>query len=167
MKKALIVEKYHELHFDDFPILFFGKNEENCYLLGSFIHEDDEIENTLKFFHVLVGNVVFLDFLHKKISYLELLKKAQNIFYVHKDYRGNVQNIAEVKYDEIPVDILPLDWAFCPEIEKSLLLLIEKEIKPIFLQKSNKIFANSSVYKNTQKNTFHLKNQHKNVRYAY
>ena len=83
MKTIEIVSEYKVLHFDEYPILFIGKNATKHNVVGSFLYENDG-NNTLTFFHSIVDNDVLHDFFQQKISYLELLKKAQSIYEVEK-----------------------------------------------------------------------------------
>ncbi len=107
------------LHFDEFPILFIGKNDTSQVVIGSFICENDD-GNTLKYFHSIVNANLATKFLKRKISYLDVLKAASFISIVSKDYNDNILNIEEKNYSEIDKSCLPLPFSFCPEIENKI-----------------------------------------------
>lgn len=50
MKSIDIINDYQVLHFDEYPILFVGKNATNNNVIGSFLYEN-EVNNALIFFH--------------------------------------------------------------------------------------------------------------------
>ena len=119
MNKIAIKEGFKILHFDEFPILFIGKNDMQQVIIGSFICENDD-DNTLKYFHSRVNNSLATKFLRRKISYIDLLKAASVICIVTKDYNDNILNIEEKNYSEIDKSYLPLPFSFCPEIENQM-----------------------------------------------
>ena len=119
MNNIAIKEHFTMLHFDEFPILFIGKNDTSQVVIGSFICENDD-KNTLKYFHSIVNTTLATKFLKRKMSYLDVLKAASFISIVTKDYNDNILNIEEKKYSEINKSYLPLSFSFCPEIENQM-----------------------------------------------
>jgi hypothetical protein len=119
MKNINIVSAYQELHFDDYPILFIGKNAVNAAVIGSFLYENDK-NNTLMFFHALVQKPLLLDFIQRKISYLDVLKQAEAIYKVEKNYSYQIIHAEKVQFERINKAILPLPSAYCPIIGASI-----------------------------------------------
>ena len=111
MNKIAIKEGFKILHFDEFPILFIGKNDMQQVIIGSFICENDD-DNTLKYFHSRVNNSLATKFLRRKISYIDLLKAASVICIVTKDYYDNILHIEEKNYSDIDTSYLPLPFSF-------------------------------------------------------
>lgn len=119
-----IVSDYTILHFDEYPILFVGKNQMEQLLVGSFIFEEN---NDLHFFYSTVDNQLLSFFLSQKISYLELLQKANEIFFVTTDFNENIKISKKVVFNKIDKSWLPLENSFCPSVDdaKKMLLKIE------------------------------------------
>jgi hypothetical protein len=116
MKSINIFSDYKVLHFDEYPILFVGKNETHHNIIGSFLYENED-NNTLMFFHSIVSNALLLDFFQQKISYHELLKKAESIYKVEKNYNTQIIRSEKVKFTQIDKSILPLPSAYCPVVD--------------------------------------------------
>lgn len=122
-----IVSDYTILHFDEYPILFVGANQMEQMLVGSFVFEEN---NELHFFYSIVDNQLFSSFLSQKISYLELLQKANEIFFVTTDFNENIKISKKVVFNKIDKSWLPLENSFCPSFDdtKKILLKIENAI---------------------------------------
>ncbi len=101
------------IHFDDFPILFFGKNLFKNWIIGSFICENEE-DNTLQYFHSIVKSELLKLFLQQQITYFDLLQKVEKIYFVNKNYSDRIINAISVEYQSIDKSILPLKNLFCP-----------------------------------------------------
>jgi len=110
-----IAKDYRVLHHDEFPILFSGLNEAGERIVGSFIEETDEGE--MFYFYSLVNEVDFIRFVRREISYLGLLKNAQQIYILSKNLKGRVKKVRATTFQTIPSDSLPLPSAFCPTVE--------------------------------------------------
>ena len=124
MNKIEIKDNYTILHFDEYPILFIGKNYKSEIVIGSFIFEDDD-ENTMKFFHSIVSYNLAIEFLKRKVPYLEVLKASTCICVVTKDYNYKILNVEEKSFFDIDKTFLPLSTAICPEIENKIILKFE------------------------------------------
>ena len=72
MKKIIIKSYYKTLHFDEFPILFIGKNHQSDVVVGSFLFENDN-EDIFQYFYSIITLSTAHLFLTQKISYLEML----------------------------------------------------------------------------------------------
>ena len=122
-----IVSDYTILHFDEYPILFVGKNQMEQMLVGSFVFEEN---NELHFFYSTVDNQLLSSFLSQKISYLELLQKANEIFFVTTDFNENIKISKKVVFNKINKSWLPLENSFCPSVDdaKKMLFKIENVI---------------------------------------
>lgn len=124
MNKIEIKTNYTLLHFDEYPILFIGKNAHVGIVIGSFLFETDD--DNFTYFHSVITQDVASKFLNRSISYLEVLKNANAIFIVKKDINDKILSKKEVKFDKIDKAILPLPSAFCPDIDKKMVLPFEE-----------------------------------------
>lgn len=61
-----------------------------------------------------MSNTLLLDFFQQKISYLELLKKAEAIYKVEKNYNYQILHSEKLRFTQIDISILPLPSAYCP-----------------------------------------------------
>ena len=59
-----------------------------------------------------------------------MLEEADKIFIVTKDYNDKVVNFLEQNFNEIDPDLLPLETAFCPDIDKEVVNNFEKNYLP-------------------------------------
>ena len=109
-----LIKSYRILHFDEYPIVFFGKNHYGTDIIGSFIFDDDE-NDVLQFFICQISPVVLSDFLKKKISYKMVMSNATKIDIVTTDYSYNIEDVKAIKYINIESDILPSEESFCPK----------------------------------------------------
>lgn len=132
MNNIKIKDNYTVLHFDEFPILFIGKNDESEVIIGSFIHEN-EANNTLKYFHSLASTYVATKFLKRQISYLDVLKTVTTICIVTKDYNDKILYIEEKKIADIDTSYLPLPFAMCPEVSDTVVSKFSKSADMLVL----------------------------------
>jgi hypothetical protein len=108
-----IVDNYKVLHFDEEPILFMGTNEYGNKIIGSFV-EDDEKAQLVRYFHIILKDRQYNDFLHQKISYQELFRTNDEIFVIDKDYSGATSKKYVLNFGNIPKRYLPSEDSFCP-----------------------------------------------------
>lgn len=110
----LIVSNYRVLLCDEgLPILFTGTNRYGTYIIGSSV--DENYENGVeRYFHILVEKTDYLLFSTRKVSYLELLRRAKPIFTVDKLINRDANIISQINFDEIPDDYRPSEQALYP-----------------------------------------------------
>ena len=125
MNKIEIKDSYTILHFDEYPILFIGKNNASEVIIGSFINEN-ETSDTLIYFHSIVSTYVATKFLKRKITYLDVLKTASTISVVTKDYNDKILHIEEKVFTTIDPSFLPLPFAMCPEVDYDIVAKFSK-----------------------------------------
>ncbi len=112
-EKAQIQSDYTVLHFDEFPILFSGKNRFGERIIGSLVCEQQE-EGALEYFHSFVAAEDFDAFIHQKLTYLDLMKKALRIFHLKTSYQGEILVCKQLAFNKIPSGYLPSKRSFCP-----------------------------------------------------
>lgn len=107
-----IINKYEVLLYDDEPILFTGRNNLNNIILGSSVDEDysSKIE---QFFYTIISEDIFLKFINKELSYLDILK-TNNIFLIVKSFDGVLFDVYPLNIEDIPKNYLPLEDSFYP-----------------------------------------------------
>jgi hypothetical protein len=130
MNTIEIKKDYEILHFDEYPILFIGKNDNSEIVIGSLLFEEDDT-NTVKYFHCIVEIDLALEFLNRKLPYIEILKKA-SLFIVTKDYNDKILQIDATSFHQLDESMLPLPSAYCPIIENKIIRRFgtsRKEIK--------------------------------------
>jgi len=108
-----IKSSYKTLHFDEVPVLFSGVNTYGNKIIGSHLEDDDD-EKRSWFIHTIVTNQDFYSFLHRKKSYLDLLKDSNSIFLIEKTYSNNLVGGYSISFDHIPDDYRPLPNSYCP-----------------------------------------------------
>lgn len=118
-----IKNDYSILHYDEYPILFCGKNQFNVNIIASLAdideEDEDEDEEIFTYFYSQVSSQVLYQFLNQKITYLALLKEVERICVVDKDWQGGILNAGISTFDDIPTEYLPLEDAYCPPVKKS------------------------------------------------
>ena len=119
-----IKHNYTILHYDEFPILFIGKNYKSDVIIGSFLFEEND-SNTLKYFHSIVNPDLAIQFLNREIPYLDVLKNAVSIYIVSKDFNDNILNKQKKNFNSIDKTILPLPSALCPKTDEQTILTFE------------------------------------------
>lgn len=110
----VITDNYTVLHFDEYPILFTGINKFGNKIIGSFCDEDDE-NDTLIYFTIIISDDDFSDFYRKKISYRQLILNSSEIFILEKNYNNKILKSYFVPLSEIPVDYIPLESSYIPD----------------------------------------------------
>jgi hypothetical protein len=106
------------LNDGDNDILYTGTNKYNSRILGSIVYEDDEA-GLLRYFHTIITEETFFDFLNRRISLREILKNCKSIFIIDKKYNNEIVEQNLVPLNEIPEDYLPLTNSLCPEFLKN------------------------------------------------
>ncbi len=106
------------LHDGDNDVLYTGTNKYSTRILGSIVFEDDEV-GFIRYFHTIVTDELFYDFLNRKISLREIFESCKSIFIVDKKYNNEVIEHNLVPINEIPEDFLPLKNSLCPEFLKN------------------------------------------------
>jgi hypothetical protein len=109
---ALIDRDYEDLLLYDFPVLFTGMNRLNGRVVGSLVENVKSFESYL---HSIVDENLFVGFLRREISYLELLERAYLLFLLH--WTGEeTPTVYPLNYSDIPEAYKPDAAALCPEI---------------------------------------------------
>ena len=106
------------LHDGDNDVLYTGTNKYSTRILGSIVFEDDD-QGFIRYFHTIVTDEMFFDFLNKKISLRDIIEKCKSVFIVDKDYNNQIIDHNLVPLNEIPEDFLPLSNSFSPEFLKN------------------------------------------------
>jgi hypothetical protein len=84
---ALIDRGYEDLLLYDFPVLFTGMNRLNERVVGSLVENVKSFESYL---HSIVDEKLFIGFLRREISYLELL----DAFFAPLERGGNANGLS-------------------------------------------------------------------------
>jgi len=109
---ALIDRDYEDLLFYDFPVLFTGINRLNERVVGSLVEDVKRFESYL---HSIIDEKLYIGFLRREISYLELLERAYLLFLLH--WTGEkTPTVYPLNYTDIPEAYKPDAAALCPEI---------------------------------------------------
>ena len=126
-----IVKKYTVLHFDEWDILFAGKNHSDEWVIGSLAYDDEE-ENVLQHYYLVISDAHFNDYLELKISYRGLYPLAKSIYKTIRDINENIISEVKVLYESLEDDEMPRWNSFCPETDEQqeLLKLLQKP-KPL------------------------------------
>jgi hypothetical protein len=127
-----IVNNYTVLHFDEWDILFAGKNAYDEWIVGSLAYDDEE-NNVLHHYYLVVSEKSATCFLRRDISYKTLFHEAITIFKTLRDINENlIEEPLELAFEDIHEDSLPSERGFCPETneQQELLKLLQKP-KPI------------------------------------
>jgi hypothetical protein len=133
MNSIEIKSGYSLLHFDEYPVLFMGFNNNHEVVIGSFLYENDH--DTVSYLYSIIPNSLASRFVHKNISYLELLKETETIFIVEKNYNDLITNVQQTNVSEIDPDILPLPTAYCPVVDRSVEERFEDRLGNLKLRK--------------------------------
>jgi hypothetical protein len=127
-----IVSNYTVLHFDEWDILFTGKNAYDEWIVGSLAYDDDE-NNVLHHYYLIVSEKSLTRFLKTDISYRTLFQEATTIFKTLRDINENlIEEPLELTFEDISKKSLPSEKGYCPETDEQqeLLKLLQKP-KPI------------------------------------
>ena len=111
----VITHNFTELIGDDNPILYTGSNAYGNRILGSIIEEDDE-EFVLRYFHLIISDQDYNDFIVRKKTLLKLLQDKRVTYIIDRFYNGKIKDINLISFEEIPSDYLPLENSYCPEL---------------------------------------------------
>ncbi|WP_437538180.1 hypothetical protein WME79_19765 [Sorangium sp. So ce726] len=111
---ALISDEYEVLHFDEVPILFTGVNRYQSRIIGSSVEEDVDAR-VERFFHVIVPVDTYSLFMHRKISYRNIILNAGRVFVIDRAFDQSRCDVYLVGVDRIPDDYLPSEESYCPE----------------------------------------------------
>jgi hypothetical protein len=102
------------IHFDEFPILYYGTNIFNNKILGSHLDEDDERQR-IYCLQTLLTNKQFSDFKNQKKSYRTILEESNSIGLVEKTFNDKIFKVYNINFADIPQEYLPLENSFCPK----------------------------------------------------
>ena len=123
-----IVSNYTVLHFDEWDILFVGKNAYDEWIVGSLAYDDDD-NNVLHHYYLVVSEKSLIRFLKRDISYKKLFREAITIFKTLRDINENlIEQPIELAFEKINKNSLPSENGFCPETDEqeNLLKLISR-----------------------------------------
>ena len=110
-----IVSNYTVLHFDEWDILFAGKNAYDEWIVGSLAYDDEE-NNVLHHYYLVVSEKSLAQFLKIAINYRTLFQESITIFKTLRDINENlIEKPLELAFEEINEDSLPSESGFCPE----------------------------------------------------
>ncbi len=123
-----IVDNYHVLHFDEFPILYIGSNKFGNKVIGSHLDEFDDARSIFAL-HTIISNKEYHQFMNHKISYLEILKNSNSICLVDKDFSFNTRKAYLFDFNSIPQSYLPTNKSFCPISAKAYSLQFSISLK--------------------------------------
>jgi len=108
-----IISDFQSIIYEDGPILYFGKNVDNDYVLGLSIDEDDEAR--LKWYiHAPVSADTLYKFFSKKVSFLAILKSTKQLYVFQRSYDASDLHYYLLDYHKIPKQYLPLNDSYCP-----------------------------------------------------
>ncbi len=128
-EKIEIISDLAVLHYDEYPILFVGKNAAAQNVLGSFIYETDD---KLHFFYCIISDKVLQHFIYQKLSYLSILLTVNIIYLVEKDINEKILNIKRTSAEKINPDFLPLSSSFCPNLDEQTKNKILKTLRKTY-----------------------------------
>lgn len=118
----IIVDNRHVFYNDgENDILYTGTNELGNRILGSIVAQDDE-NDFLRYFHTLVSDIQFNNFIERKISLRGILKDNDSFFSVDMDYLYKEKDYNIVFFNDIPDEYLPLESSVCPQFITSPIL---------------------------------------------
>ena len=120
--KSLVAEKLIEIvtpskviNFYD-KVLFFGLNERDQVVLV-YCLENNEDEKICYFLEILTDAKGIKDFVSRKITYLDMLKNAEHIFYsIRSNYPMELTKIYAISLKDIPEKYRPSEDSFCPKL---------------------------------------------------
>lgn len=150
MSKFEIATSYTVLHFDEYPILFIGKNNVADLIIGSFLYED--ADNDLNFFSSIVHLDTLLFFIYGKVSYRDVLKNAVEIASVTKNFNGKILRTSVTEFENIDEELLPFPESFCPKLSEPNKLKIRDLIGNISVFNIDKRFKEFKELENILSN---------------
>ena len=113
----IITANYKELLYDEDPILFLGTNKYGNKIIGSLIEEDEQTYDKY-YFHLLVDNTTYFEYIERKKTYREIILNSEDLYVVKRDITNNIKEIYFHKKNDIPLDYLPYENTLCPVLEK-------------------------------------------------
>jgi len=137
MNKITILGEYiiFEAHV---VVLSIGKNNKGQYLLSSYLRNDMN-EGVFYYLHSFSDEEIYLDFIKGKISYLNVLKNAHEIFRVKKEYDYEIIDFQKISFEELTEKQKPKPNSFFPRTD--LVDLIEDLKKCIRLKQNSRYSA--------------------------
>jgi hypothetical protein len=126
------------LHFDEYPILFVGKNSAAQNVLGSFIYEKND---RLHFFYCIVNDRILQHFINQKLSYLSILLTVTSVYLVEKDINEQILVVKRTMVEKINSDFLPLSSSFCPDLESQVKNTILQSLRKYNMPESSMVMA--------------------------
>jgi len=115
----IIANNYTILHYDEFPMLFYGTNQYGNTIVGSLIGEDEE-NDIFRYLYMMAKPHDFVLFTKKEISYRELISKQTDVFLIDKTFEEEILRIYLLPLAEIPERFLPHQQVFCPDVSLSI-----------------------------------------------
>jgi hypothetical protein len=110
----IIVDNFRPFLMDESPVLFSGTNRFGNTILGSSVDED-YTKGIERYFHAIVEIEEYFCFLKRKVTYLDLLKRARPLFVIDKAVNDNRYTVYELSLDDIPAAFTPAEDTYCPE----------------------------------------------------
>jgi hypothetical protein len=142
-----IVNNYTVLHFDEWDILFAGKNAYDEWIVGSLAYDDEE-NNVLHHYYLVVSEKSLTRFLKREINYRTLFQEAITIFKTLRDINENLkEKPLELDFEEINKKSLPSEKGFCPSSDESDELLHVISRHKIIFSGNWQIFSQSDIIK--------------------
>lgn len=116
--KAIITkETYTILEYDGYDILYFGYNDENDLIIGSFSDIDRENDiYTERYINIIITENELRSYFNKEISYRELINQSKDVYVVDRDGNKIIQTYL-VPSSLIPEEVLPSYDTFYEEKE--------------------------------------------------
>ncbi|MDZ7899478.1 MAG: hypothetical protein U5N85_15825 [Arcicella sp.] len=139
-----IVNNYTVLHFDEWDILFAGRNANNEWIVGSLAYDDDE-NNVLHHYYLVVSEKSITHFLKREISYRALFQQAMTIFKTLRDINENLLEEQELSFQEISKKSLPSEKGFCPKSDEQEELLQRIPKRKMTFSNNWQVFKHSDI----------------------
>jgi len=111
----IIVKNVEYLLYYDFPLLYIGENKYRNFVLGYWVGYDEK-EKIERYFHVILDSETYYHYVNKKITLLDILKRAKPIFIMDYNKEGKL-TIYQVNIDKIPIEYLPPEESYYPGTE--------------------------------------------------
>lgn len=119
IKGLHLIESNKSLLFSDGEndVLYSGTNVYGNRILGTIIGEDDDCKY-IRYFHLLISDSQYDDFINQRVTLLSLLKMVESFFVVDFDYNYVEIQHSLFSFDEFPSEFLPLEDSYCPDFVK-------------------------------------------------
>lgn len=138
-----IVDNYKVIHYDDFPILYSGKNKFDNFILGSHLDEDDD-KKIIYTLHTILTPQEYFQFVSGKKSYLELLQNSSEIHLIEKDFNFKITKADNIDISLMPREYLPTAESYYPLKEENYSLKYSISLKGKLADKSQALVENVS-----------------------